>query len=114
MTDRLLFENELQGCILLPQTLESSPRMAETVPAVVRKVRLSVPTVLKFKPRCQKFKPGCRFENAGYTYAMFSFKIRNICHLKLFYQVIPLVWITFKLSDTIEVLYLHQSMLDKV
>ena len=56
MTDRLLFENELQECIFLPQTLESSPRMAETVHAVVCKVRLSVPTVLKFKPRCRKLR----------------------------------------------------------
>ena len=45
---------------------------------------------------------------------MFSFKMRKICHLNLFYQVIPPLYFTVEMSVIIEMLYIHQSTLDKV
>ena len=89
--------------------------------AVAPKVHLSVPTVIKCKPGCLKCKPGCQkckpgwsFQNASSAYSMFSFKTRNECHLKLFYQVILLLCFTIDMSNTLEMMYLHQSTLDKV
>ena len=45
---------------------------------------------------------------------MFSYKIRKICHLNHFYQVIPPLYFTVEMSVIMEMLYLHQSTSDKV
>ena len=45
---------------------------------------------------------------------LFSFKLRNKYNLKLVHQVILLLWSIFIISDTTEIMYLHQSTLDKV